>query len=286
MALNRDSNPDVDKLKVSLIHAVESGKVVCPAHFNETVFESVKMPPEKCRSIIQLQNKLSCGVAFTDFAERLSQETLAMVRPTAEIIPFRFRPMNMMPAHVVASLGSANRKAIQEYVERVDKVPYPPTAYRPTHKLKDIFADTSKERAASMYRIAEALSNRSLNTGKKEWEFAQVTGRYLREHQITRLECFNLMDKILKHDWEVIPVLGLHTILWSGVESAMLKSNKKFAGNDYVDILRLATALDSANLIACDAAMKEMIQQTGLDELVLVFALRDMSAFISWLESL
>ena len=66
----------------------------------------------------------------------------------------------------------------------------------------------------------------------------------------------------------------------------MIKSNRVFRANDHLDILRLAVALQHADALACDTAMKEVIRQTKLDVAVTVFSMREMEKLSNWVSTL
>ena len=117
--------------------------------------------------------------------------------------------------------------------------------------------------------------------------YAVEVGKFLAERSISRLECFNLREKILNRDWEKMPIIGLHTALWAKIEQDMLKTNRAYKANDILDILRLTVALLYADAVACDTPMKELLRQTKLDGCgAAVFSMRELVQLTEWVEAL
>lgn len=286
LALNRRGEAVYTGLKQTILDAVRAGRLVCPAHVEETIFESSLLSRSEMDRIIAFQNAISYGLAFREFGELLALETLLLVRPTVEFAGLRFHPINISPSADISRLATANRSAKAAAVDRANRMPYPPQNHDPDDKLRDIFQKVSAERAGSMLRIVQSvLETRTINTGKGEWEYAVAVGNFLLDHQITNLEAHNLKSNILNHHWEMMPVLGFHTLLWSKVEQDMLNSKRAFKANDHVDILKLAVALNSADAIGCDTPMKDVVKQTKLNEGIRVFSIREADLLTDWIEA-
>lgn len=284
LALNPSNGDRFHLLKESVLKAVGCGKLVCPAHVEETISESVLLPEVTREKVIALQNELSLGVAFRGFGELLELETLSLVRPTFQFEPFKVELISIPESVDVQKLAFANRAAKAEAVALAKQLPYPPKSYSPNDNLDDIANKVGTERAASMYRITRAILEKGdLNTGKPEWPYTQAVGEFLLQRDITELECHNLLSKILNHEWETIPILGLHTILWAKVEEDMIKAGRAFKANDHIDILKLAVGLGFADAIACDTPMKEVVKQTKLAQATKVFSIRELHELCNWI---
>jgi len=283
LALNRRNESRIAVLKAAILGAVSCGKLVCPAHVQETIFESTLLPERERDRVLAFQNEISCGLAFLSFTDLLGLETLLLVRPTVQIVPYRIQPLRIGKSVDLKKLASENRAAKAAALARADQVPYPPKSYDPNDQLADFFRKVSRERSASMYRITKAiLGSGTVNTRRQEWEFAVPVGKFLLQEGIANSECHNLLAKILSHEWEIMPIIGFHTLLWAKIEQDMQKADRVFKVNDQLDILRLAVALQYADAVACDTPMKDAIRQTRLDEAVTVFSMREVSELSEW----
>jgi hypothetical protein len=287
LALNPKHDADIARLKSVLLDAVASQKLVVPSHINETVFESSLLPASRRDAVLSLQAELSCDAAFLSFEDILRCETLALVRPTVPVSGYRVQPLRIALSADLQAVAKENRKAKTEVVSRINRVPYPPKSYQPNHGHEDIFRSLGVERSASMRRIVEEiLHGKPLSDGSKVWEYAEGVGEFLLSEQITRIECCNLLEKIRNRDWEMMPIVGFHTALWAKIEQDILKTNRTFKVNDFIDILRLTVALLYADAAACDNPMKELLRQTKLDVCVAVFSMRDVRQLTHWVETL
>ena len=288
LALNPKHNPSMVRLKDALLQAVASRKLVVPSHIDEMVFESSLLPANERDAVLRLQADLSCGVAFSSFETILCTETLALVRPTILTSGYRIQPLRINESADLRALAQENRKAKAEVVARMNRVPYPPKSYAPNHGHKDIFRSISRERSASMIRIVEEiLHGKPLSDGSKVWEYAAGVGGFLVAQNISRLECYNLLEKIRNHDWEMMRIVDRHTRLWAKIEQDMLKTNRAYEVNDIFDILRLTVALLYADSVACDTPMKELVRQTKLDSSgAVIFSMREFVQLTKWVEGL
>jgi len=284
LALNKKKEPRVAELKKLIVEGVQSSKLVCPAHRQEVIFESVLLPESERDLVLGFQNEISGGLAFLPFDEFLGLETLSLVRPTTEIPPYRHHPIKITKSAELKDLADENRAFKKAMCAQANQEPYPPKNYDPSDGFIEISKKISAERSGSMHRITKAiLESGTLITGKQEWDFTIGVGQLLLRNRITTLECHNLLDKIEHYEWEMMPVIGIHTLLGAKVEQDMLKMRRRFKVNDHVDILRLAVALQHADALGCDIPMRETMRQAKLDTATKVFSMREIEALSTWI---
>ncbi len=284
LALNKKNDARITGLKTVILEAVRSSRLVCPAHRQAVLFETVLLPEHQRDNVFRFQNEISNGQAFLPFEELLGLETLSLVRPTVEIPPYRHQPIRINKSGYLKKLASENRAFKKEVLAQANREPYPPKNYDPSDGFTEICRKISAERSGSMHRIAKAiLESGNLKTGKEEWGFASGVGQSLLQNRITTLECHNLLEKIEHYEWETMPIIGIHTLLGAKVEQDMLKTHRAYKVNDQVDILTLAVALLHADAVGCDIPMREVMRQAKLDKATKVFSMREMDALSMWI---
>jgi hypothetical protein len=278
-------DPRFANLKTIILNAIDTEKMLCPAHVDETVFESSLLPKDVMGQIFEFQNRISHGFAFLPFTQLLGDETLALVRPTHSFLPHKIQPLGPFPGR--DRLAQSIRKTKNDYNVRIAAVPYPPKAHSPTDKLKEIYNSVLLERCRSMLRVAKRLrTTNSLPDISSVWDCANIVGRFLREHGVTDIELVNLIEKIQKREWERIPVLFFDTIVYARIEEDILNVGRQLDANDTVDIARLSVALNCADVIGCDGPMKEIVKQIKLDQGSAVFSIREPDALRECIERL
>src|SRR5205809_235606 len=99
-------------LRSTLEKAVDSGKIICPAH-EEMVYESVLLDPARRDAIITFQNRLSRSFLFQTFYQLLSLDTLRLIRPDFDYFPFRFGDVRFKPGADLKGLADAIRSSKQ-----------------------------------------------------------------------------------------------------------------------------------------------------------------------------
>jgi len=274
-------------LKSTLETAVDSGKVICPAH-DEMVYESVVLDPARRDAIIAFQNRLSKSFVFRTFYQLLSLDTLKLIRPDFDYLPFKFGDVQFKPGANLKGLAETIRSSKRAALVKVNARPYPPKGHVPGSDLKTVYFGVSRERCGSMYRIAEALlKTGKLETEVEEWDAALGVGEFLVKMQVTKRELEELVHKIIHHVWEQIPALFTHTLLFSRIEQDMVDAGRQFDINDHPDILRLSVALEYAQVAVCDSKIKELSKQTKLgDGGCTVFSIREADGLRNFIELL
>ncbi len=286
MSSSSKADPVFADLKTAIINAVDSSKLLCPAHVGETVFESSLLPQAKREQIFEFQNRISNGFAFLQFTELLGYETLALVRPQFCFDSYKeTQPLRAIPE--LDFIASVNRKAKLDYNSRIEGISYPPIDHSPLDGLKETYQKILHGRVHLMLQVVERLrESGDVPKENEHWECAAMVGRFLADSRVTSLELVNLRDKILNRHWEAIPILGINTLVYSRIEGDILKTGRKLTANDFVDISRLSVALTCADAVACDIPMKEAAKQTKLDSGVLAFSMREPDVLLQWVQSL
>ena len=273
-------------LKSTLEKAVDSKQLVCPSH-EEMVYESVLLDPARRDAIVGFQSRLSNSFVFRTFYDLLSLDTLKLIRPGYDFHPFRFGDVRFKPGADFNALADRIRSSKLAALAKANAIQYPPKGHARGSDLKTVYFGVSRERCGSMYRIAEALlKTGQLDTGVEEWDAALGVGKFLVRMGVTKRELEELVQKIVHHAWEHIPVLFYHTLLFSRIEQDMVEAGRKFEINDHPDILRLSVALHYAQVAACDSKMKELLKQTKLGEGCNVFSVREPDELRTFIVSL
>ena len=260
-------HPKFVPLLATLRKSFAEGKIACPIHLEESIFESACLKPGLRQSIFDIQNELSGGFSFHSFAQQVRYGTFGLLMPEVVYPALRNLGLKIKPGTDFASLAQFHKQGKNDYADRLAKMPYPPASYKKGMKGDDIMRHISMERAASMYRLLGAIKDsRSLNTGKDEWEVAVEVAASLLRMNIEVKDCEALIKKILHHQWEGIPHLWTHSRLNAQIELGYL-AGRKGTANDMLDVSRLAVALNDADVVLCDTAMSEIIKQSKMLEI-------------------
>jgi hypothetical protein len=240
-----------------------AGKIICPIHLEESIFESSFLSSDLRDKIFALQNLLSDGFSFHSLTHQFCYQTSALIRPGIMYPMIRSVGLTTIPATDFAALAIKHKAGKEDYIDRLNKTPYPPPSYKKGMKGDEIMKFISKERAASMYRILQAIKiTGTLDTGMEEWELALEVGAFLLKIKISSEDCGILMQKVLNHQWEGIPYLWLHSRINAQIELGYLSGLKKANANDLLDLSRIAVGLNDAATVLCDTPMAEMIKQS------------------------
>lgn len=274
--INKD--PKSQKLGAALDDAHTSDRVICPIHLEESIFESSFLPEATRQKIFAMQNRLSDGFSFHSFAQQLRYHTFSLLQPELTFPPLRKVNLEIKGATDFETMAKDHQAGKDDYIDRLNKMPYPPVSYKLGMKGKEISRSISTERFASIYRILKALKTTgTLHTGKNEWEYTMAIGEFLQRLRIDAQDIDILIDKVLHHEWEAIPYLWVHTRINAQIELGYLAGHKKPSANDLLDMTRIAVALNDAAVLLCDTAMFEMIRQSKVQSIfndVKVFSMK------------
>src|ERR1700733_3500572 len=73
---------DSPNLLAALRKARSKGKIVCPIHIKESIYESAALPPKFRNHVFSLQIELSDRFAFYDFADHVCFKTRELIQGT------------------------------------------------------------------------------------------------------------------------------------------------------------------------------------------------------------
>jgi hypothetical protein len=264
-----NGDPKSAKLGAALDAAHACGKIICPIHFDETLVESSFLPEATRLKLFALQNRLSDGYSFYSFDQNLRHHTLAMIRPEVLFPALRKASLPVKAGLDFVAIAKSHKAGKGDYVDRVNRMPYPPASYKPGMKADEIFESISAERSFSMWRILEALkSTGTLDTGREEWEYTVAIGTYLADMGIGPQGLDVLIHKVRHHEWRSMPDLWAHTRINAQIELGYIGGVKKPSANDLFDLTRIAVALNDADVLLCDTAMSEMIRQSKVQDIL------------------
>lgn len=243
------------------LHA--AGRLVCPIHLEESIFESSMLPGDQRDRIFALQNSLSDELSFRGFGETLNYGTLQLLREFY-VPPFRHERLEVPSDGILDAVGAANREAKIEYMHRLSQLPYPPATYRPGMTPKDVYDGIVAERAGSMYRILGAIRDHgTIDTGKDEWEFTRGIGAFLLTTGISAQACVDLIQHVINRRWDAIPQLYVDSTLKSYLEIGFL-GGRKAKANDLLDLARISVGLVDGDVVLCDQPMADLVRQSKL----------------------
>jgi hypothetical protein len=158
---------------------------------------------------------------------------------------------------------------------------------------KEIVEKTSQgvvlatEHASHVYRqVKRLLAGEELDAND---HMGYELATYLREQEITQSELEKLVQDILYHHWEAIPVIFNRTQITGHLELEYRRrvNPRSYHVNDEFDIPRLSVGLSSADLIITDGAMAQICHtiKTQRWSRARVFAIRDAEEILAYLES-
>lgn len=264
-----NGDPKSQTLTAALDAAHADGRIICPIHLDESLVESSFLPEAARLKLFALQNRLSDGYSFHSFDQNLRHHTLAMLRPGLLFPALRKASLPLESGVDFAAIAKAHQAGKDDYVDRLNRMPYPPASYKPGMKGDEIFEFISAERSYSLWRILEALkATGTLDTGKDEWEYTVAIGAFLADMGIGPQDLDVLIHKVRHHEWRSMPHLWAHTRINAQIELGYLGGLKKASANDLFDLTRIAVALNDAAVLLCDTAMSEMIKQSKVQAIL------------------
>jgi hypothetical protein len=158
------------------------------------------------------------------------------------------------------SLAQAAAKEIEDGLDlmrrRMDTfVPAPDQGKR---TVKEIRSHIITERAGSFYRQVERLiAGQPLDPAD---DLQLGLCRFLASRSITKLELEQLLEKILTHEWEAIPLVFFAAALGALLDHGRIRG-RKYQVNDETDIARIAIAMHSAAMMITEKSMAYLAKQ-------------------------
>lgn len=268
-------------LRERLISGVKAGKLLCPVPM-ETLAETAACSRDFRIRIRDLHQELSFGYFFKNYDKIEGEESLALVRPGLRLWPYERGRWKAVEDDGVNQALAKRIRDDQETMRRRMKVFSPPADL---HKLtvKEIRAGVLAERCGSFYRQVERLlAGQPLNPAD---DLQIDLCRYLVSQRITKTELEQLLEKILTHAWEAIPLVTFAAALGALLDHGRIRG-RKYDVNDEVDICRAAIALHSADMMITEKSMAYLAQQFEKEwgESLGVFAITEREQIMTALE--
>jgi hypothetical protein len=283
----------IAELRKVLLGGAQKLKLICPVA-SETIVETtgVKSAEERIK-IYGLHSQLADARlggplwAFKNMWKVIDEETLALARSEEPPSFFElFRWHRIEDDKLAAETWRGVVEGKQRMLERVQSHPLVPVEGTPT--LKVTSAGIVLEHAAHVYRqVKRLLAGETLDPKD---HMGHELAQYLQQHGATKSELEKLIQDILYHRWEAIPVIYGRTQITGQLEFDYRGVNnpRNYDVNDEFDIPRVAVGLACSHLIVTDAAMAQLCYtvKTSSWSDARVFAIRDAEKVVAHLSSL
>jgi hypothetical protein len=287
-----DRKTSLGQLREALITGCEDLKILCPVA-KETIVETTGMRSAERRiQIYDLHSRLADAQlggplwAFKDMWKLIDEETLALARsqrPPSAFEMFNWRRID--DDELAAETWEGIVEGKKQMFDRVQSHPLVQIEGRPT--LKTTGDGIILEHAGHVYRqVKRLIANEDLDPKD---HMGYGLAEYLKEQRVTRDQLEKLIQDILYHRWEAIPVIYGRTQITGQLELDYrnIKNPRRYDVNDEFDIPRVAVGLASAHIIITDAAMAQLCHnaKTIVWSGVKVFAIRDPEKILAHLKS-
>lgn|GEM_PF-1218055 len=282
----------IGTLRAKLTDAVEKLEVLCPVA-PETLVETTGLQSSERRMAI---HQLHCDLAdarmggpiwaFKSIWKLMNQETLALAQSLpppspVEIIRWHSVEGDELAAETWRDVVDTKKRMI----ERVQSFTFPEERWGAS--FKEVSAGIILEHVSHVYRqVTRLLAGEEL---REDDHMGLEVARFLQENGVNRTELEKLIQDILHHRWEAIPVIYYRTQLMAQLETDSLskKSSRAYDVNDEIDVSRLAVGLSAADVIITDAAMAQLCRTVKIHRCsgAKVFAIREAAQVVAHLES-
>jgi len=224
--------------------------------------------------------------AFKSIWKLMNQETLALAQSLpppspVEIIRWHSVEGDELAAETWRDVVDTKKRMI----ERVQSFTFPEERWGAS--FKEVSAGIILEHVSHVYRqVTRLLAGEEL---REDDHMGLEVARFLQENGVNRTELEKLIQDILHHRWEAIPVIYYRTQLMAQLETDSLskKSSRAYDVNDEIDVSRLAVGLSAADVIITDAAMAQLCRTVKIHRCsgAKVFAIREAAQVVAHLES-
>ena len=282
---------DSPKLLAALRKTCSDGKIICPIHLKESIYESAALPPGFRKQVFALQIELSDRFAFYDFADHVCFKTKELIHGKF-LYPLIWESRTQLTeGHDFAEIAKEFAIAKEDYNHRVaQKTNYPPPSFSKGMKGAKVYLGVAGDRAYSLWRILESLRDKgTLTTDREELELAVIVGGFLAAIRISPEDCNRLIHCIKHHQWETIEYLYIHARLGAQLELQCLSGHRDMNLNDQVDLTRLAVGLNDADIVLCDTAMAGVVRQSKVLDIlkgVKVYSIKEQVEAADFIERL
>jgi len=283
------------QLKNSLLEAARQLKLICPVA-KETLVETAGVSSAVQRRLIyDLHTELAdarLGGAiwsFKDMWKIINEETLALARSARPPSAFELiRWKAIADDELAAATWSNVVERKQVMLERVRAHRLVQTEGKPVVEFTKKGAALDLQHVSHIFRQAERLLKGEPLDQSDHMGYG--VAQYLQERGITRPELEKLIQDILHHRWEAIPVVFNRTQIVARLEIDSHRENtpRKYDANNEFDIPRIAVGLSAADLVITDAAMAQLCKSTKTERWTAtkVFAVRDAKKILAFVRAL
>ena len=279
-------NPAWSKIKSLLLSEISTGKIVCPIP-HETAWESIPLSDGRYQRTKKLQTDLSCGFSFKSYVGLLSEEVLALVRPSFNLNPFESGNWHDLCDHFRRSAPK------DDFLRLKDNISQKMDAFSVNYENQDLpIAELErlihKKDTFDLYNNLERLKKgQALNT---TCAYTLDICTFLRHSNISHDEIERLEQLVLHHKYTTIPIHFYYNRLVTQFEFDLLRGGRKEEANDMHDLTRAATALWGAQIYVCDAEMAETCKKAKISGIqtapTIVISAKRPELFLQHLESI
>ena len=251
-------------LRDLLIDGVNREKIICPMPY-ETLLESSTCDIAKTRtSIFELFIQISNGRIFRQYFDVLTDELLALVRPSHIVYYFevteRMEEMSELSARFKPEFCEMKSEKNAELGSWIDPG---------SHVVRtndEVLKSVSLEPVAKLWRDLRRIAKVQDSDASSEFECGGITEK-LQAKGLTAFEALELSDALLNRKMEAIPFQFYHNRLAAaGSQEAPNRVNRNVTHNDIVDQERMSVALFLADMAVTDNRMVARIVRSRVLE--------------------
>jgi len=239
-------------------------RLVCPIP-RETIIETARCSRREKRILIQtFLNSVCGGMRFCSFREIMQSATLALVRPSHDIVPFELIEPNWAEDDVeaarIAKVDGEMRKRMEERVGAFSHSPEQ-RSYTPG----EMFLSGAEERTRKLWRdLDRFLVEPATAIGAYEVPWLM---QFLIGAGISADEARALVAELRRHRWEQIAVNSFDLLLGAHWDHDIIhRQRPNYKSNDEVDRWRAAVALVYSDIFITDSYVTELCRKAKTND--------------------
>jgi hypothetical protein len=257
------------------------GTLLCPIP-PEMITESMCLPLHERNKIFEIQQELSHGLAIGFFWELIAETALSLVNPTFGVSPIRVVKIRE-PSEAANAASKAKFLLEREKLEAWINSEF-------TESVDWMTLETATVIIASQWmKIFRSNLNKLRNghpIGDEDFIVQEVC-RTLISLGVSDKELSDMLAGIRDGDWFRIPVLACYIALEGSLWFDIMKSGRRYKGNDEWDRYRAACAYHCTDCFITDGAMAFMMRKLKYVNLEYfnVFSVTQESEILSYLKT-
>ncbi len=261
-------NPIWSDIRSLLLENIQRQHLVCPIPA-ENIVESWTLSKRDRIAVQDWSNRLSGGLFFKTYWEIELQETLALIRPETSLFPYKqgqwINAENDLLASARADSVSNTKKQMDD---RYRAFVNPPE--RETVSFEECWNGIRRERVQRFYiQLNRMLNNESIDL---EDHFAGSLCQGLSHNGITANELRELIERLMNHEWEAIPLHHYHSRIAAKFEYECLRIKRQYNANDEIDRDRAAVALHTSDVFVTDKGNARLSREVDIMPKRLIFS--------------